>query len=356
MQGMNVLRSSLQLFSIITTVIAWLFFLSPLVLAQTTTDSEDVAGIDDAIILSEEEPVLLPNIHSNTFEYQSLWYNTIDGTFTWDLPAGVTAVAVDVATSSDFEPMEVFKPAISSFTLDDTLLKEGAQYLAVQLKDEDGWGDIAYHQIQIDTTPPEPFLVQSSVEEGVPIITFSTTDKMSGVERYEILISDKKTLYATPMEAQAGIDLHDLANGPHTVLVKAYDRAGNTTVSATTINNSLVGPTIEKETNIWAGAQGMLIVLLLLISLGQLFYIFYLQRQSVQREVMLRKEAHEVAKQMRKIFSALRDEIYDQINSLSKRPRLSKKEKEVVSGLNKALEVSEQLIEKEVDDVTDVLE
>ena len=58
---------------------------------------------------------------------------------------------------------------------------------------------------------------------------------------------------------------------------------------------------------------------------------------------------------MEKIFSALRDEIYDQINTITKRQRLSKKEKEAVENLNQALEVSETLIEKEIGDVEKIL-
>jgi hypothetical protein len=58
---------------------------------------------------------------------------------------------------------------------------------------------------------------------------------------------------------------------------------------------------------------------------------------------------------MEKIFSALRDEIYEQVNHITKRKRLSEKEKEAVEGLTQALEVSETLIEKEISDVKTIL-
>jgi hypothetical protein len=58
---------------------------------------------------------------------------------------------------------------------------------------------------------------------------------------------------------------------------------------------------------------------------------------------------------MEKIFSALRDEIYDQIMSITKSKRLSPKEKEAIEGLTQALEVSETLIEKEINDVKAIL-
>ena len=81
----------------------------------------------------------------------------------------------------------------------------------------------------------------------------------------------------------------------------------------------------------------------------------YQRKQHEQKEQKLRKETKEIQDQMEKIFSALRDEIYDQINLITKRPRLSKKEKEAVEGLNQALEVSETLIEKEINDVKTIL-
>jgi len=58
---------------------------------------------------------------------------------------------------------------------------------------------------------------------------------------------------------------------------------------------------------------------------------------------------------MEKIFSALRDEIYDQVNMITKRKRLSQSEKDAVEGLTQALEVSETLIEKEINDVKSIL-
>jgi hypothetical protein len=73
------------------------------------------------------------------------------------------------------------------------------------------------------------------------------------------------------------------------------------------------------------------------------------------REEKLRRETRDIQDQMEKIFSALRDEIYDQINTITKRKRLSKGEKEAVDGLHQALEVSETLIEKEINDVKTIL-
>jgi predicted transcriptional regulator len=84
-------------------------------------------------------------------------------------------------------------------------------------------------------------------------------------------------------------------------------------------------------------------------------YIWYEQKLLRQKEEKLRKETREIQDQMEKIFSALRDEIYDQINMITKRKRLSQSEKDAVEGLTQALEVSETLIEKEINDVKSIL-
>ena len=74
-----------------------------------------------------------------------------------------------------------------------------------------------------------------------------------------------------------------------------------------------------------------------------------------EKEEKLRRETREIQDQMEKIFSALRDEIYDQINHITKRKRMSAKEKEAVESLTQALEVSDTLIEKEISDVKSIL-
>ena len=87
----------------------------------------------------------------------------------------------------------------------------------------------------------------------------------------------------------------------------------------------------------------------------QVFYYWYEHKMMRVKEEKLRREVREIQDQMEKIFSALRDEIYDQVNMITKRKRLSKNEKAAVEGLTQALEVSETLIEKEINDVKAIL-
>jgi len=99
----------------------------------------------------------------------------------------------------------------------------------------------------------------------------------------------------------------------------------------------------------------LFIFFLILIIVTQIIYFIYEHRQIKKKEEKLRQETREIQEQMERIFSALRSEIYDQINMITKSKRLSAKEQIAVEGLTRALEVSENLIEKEINDVKLIL-
>jgi hypothetical protein len=154
--------------------------------------------------------------------------------------------------------------------------------------------------------------------------------------------------------------LKELENGTYTVKVVAYDRAGNVRESsvAVVITAGWTKPAeVVEETSVWDyfTALNLFIGFILSVVALQFVYMWYERKQFRIKEERLRRETREIQDQMEKIFSALRDEIYDQINMITKRKRLSQKEKEAVEGLNQALEVSETLIEKEINDVKSIL-
>ncbi len=324
-------------------------------------EPEPEEGTDAAIAFGD--PPRAPEVGSAAFLDPELWYNKLDGIFTWEIPFDVTEVAVELATSSDNDPSEVFDPPIDEFVVSAENLKDGIQYLSVQFKNQVGWGGITNRKIQIDTTPPEAFEVKvlaGTKVDSFPLINFEAVDPTSGIERYELLVAEREPVTITPDEARLGYLLTELVDGTYTVTVTAFDRAGNKTVSTAPvlITAGWIEPIEgEEKTSFWSFLTGtnLLIMFLVLVSLFEFAYIIYERKQFTKKEELLRKETREIQDQMEKIFSALRDEIYDQINEITKRPRLSKKEKEAVEGLNQALEVSETLIEKEINDVKKIL-
>jgi len=309
------------------------------------------------------DPPRVPEAGSTIFLDSEVWYATKAGVFTWDIPFDVDEIALDIATSSDFVPVTRYDPPIEQISLNGDLLQDGIQYLVLQYRNQVGWGGILYRKIMIDTIPPEPFVINvraGNNASAFPTLTFEAIDTVSGVESYELIITGNESVMVTPDEARIGYLLKNLEDGTYTVTVIARDKAGNERKSTTAvlITAGWTPPTsIIIASTIWDFFKGknLAIMLLLLVIVGQVLYFLHLRKQNEIREQKLRRETKEIQDQMEKIFSALRDEIYDQINTINKRDRLSKKEKEAVEGLNQALEVSETLIEKEISDVSKIL-
>lgn len=321
---------------------------------------------DDAAIIFGDPP-RAPEIGSPAFLDPELWYKNTEGVFSWTIPFDVNVVAVELSTSSDNQPDEnedaVKDPPTDEFIVTRDNLVDGIQYLSIKFKNQVGWGAVLNRKIQIDTTPPEPFEIDvraANSTTGFPLLNFAAKDATSGIDFYEVTIADKEPFKVTPDEAALGYLLKELEDGTYTVRVIAHDRAGNVregTVAVLITAGWIKPAEFVEEVTLWdfLTATNLFIAFLISIIGMLLAYLWYDRKQNHIREEKLRRETREIQDQMEKIFSALRDEIYDQINLISKRPRLSKKEKEAVEGLNQALEVSETLIEKEINDVKTIL-
>lgn len=328
---------------------------------ETTKPTTDTTPSDAAITFGE--PPRAPEAGSTTYLDSEVWYATKQGVFKWELPFDVDTVALDIATSSDFKPVTIYDPPIKEYTTSEEVLHDGIQYLTLQFKNQVGWGAILHRKIMIDSEPPRKFTIDVRAGNSpteFPTLTFEAQDVTSGIAKYEMSIAKGEAIEVTPDMARLGYLLKNLENGTYTVNVTAYDLAGNKREAsvAVMITAGWHPPVVVAEvTSVWDLFKGknLIILLLILTIIGLVIQIFVTRKQQERKEQKLRKETKEIQDQMEKIFSALRDEIYDQINMITKRERLSKKEKEAVEGLSQALEVSETLIEKEITDVSKIL-
>lgn len=328
---------------------------------QTPADSKSTTTDSGAIAFGD--PPRAPEVGSVVFLDPDTWYNKTSGSFTWDIPFDVNEMAIEIATSSDNVPKHSVKPPVGEFAITPDIITDGVQYLSIRFKNQVGWGAVTNRKLQIDTTAPEDFQIKvqaGTTPTSFPLLVFNATDVTSGIDHYELVIAGGDPIVVTPDEAKLGYLVKDLEDGTYTVKVTAFDKAGNSTVSTTAmlITAGWTKPSdVKEKSTFWSlvTPSNILITILILIILMLSGYIFYERKQSTKKEEKLRKETREIQDQMEKIFSALRDEIYDQVNNITKRPRLSTKEKEAVEGLNQALEVSETLIEKEISDVQKIL-
>jgi hypothetical protein len=319
----------------------------------------------NAIIFGD--PPRPPEVGSPTFLDPNIWYKETEGVFTWTLPFDVNAVAVELTDDPENKPQEnkaaINDPPTEEFAVSKDILKDGVQYISVNFKNQVGWGAPINRKLQIDTTAPEAFVVNvraGTAPNSFPLLNFEANDVTSGIDYYEMTIAEQEPIRITPDEAKLGYLLKDLEDGTYTVKVIAFDKAGNSRESsaAVLITAGWIKPAeVVDEGSFWDFFTAInLFIIFLVTVIGMLVgYLWYTHKRLKEREEKLRRETKEIQDQMEKIFSALRDEIYDQILSITSRKRLSPKEKEAIEGLTQALEVSETLIEKEINDVKAIL-
>lgn len=148
-----------------------------------------------------------------------------------------------------------------------------------------------------DKTPPEPFVIEISrdpkVAEGRSFIVFSTTDKQTGVDHYEVLEAKPKNVLASLNKlswldklkkiwgGQITSAAFEKANSPYilkdqalrsVIKVKAVDRAGNERLVEYQ-NDALDSVTHQQDHSpIWPWASGMAAAFaILLIALTAIF-------------------------------------------------------------------------------------
>ncbi|MDD4902016.1 MAG: cohesin domain-containing protein [Patescibacteria group bacterium] len=189
-----------------------------------------------------------PVITSDTHPDQTKWYKAKTADFSWKLPDGATGVSVAFDQKAGTEPGNVPDGLFNSkqYTAD----HDGSWYIHVKVKDNKGrWGTTGHFRVNIDSTPPKDFALSVKQDDpnDWPTLYFQTTDELSGLDKYEILID---SLSAEPIVLTAdktSYKLTDLAVGSHAIAVKALDLAGNGTLANLTFEFAAVATPVIKS-------------------------------------------------------------------------------------------------------------
>lgn len=185
---------------------------------------------------SEAGTPLAPVISSSTHSDPNAWYNNNNPKFTWKVPADVTTVRVLYDKSPVSNPTVVHRPPISGKDL--VGLSDGIYYFHAQFRNARGWGAVSHFRFQIDTVPPVAFTVkfpsQQNTNDPRPVVLFNTTDELSGIDYYEVKVSDGQAFKVTPGEIVASNPyvLPVQKSGQHSIIVRAIDKAGNSATAS----------------------------------------------------------------------------------------------------------------------------
>jgi len=171
-----------------------------------------------------------PEIISSTHPNPNKWYQLTTVEFSWQIGSDITSDSVVMDKNPRTIPQTVFSPAITSKEITD--LSESVWYFHAQLKNSYGWGDVTHFRVGIDTTPPDPFTIQTDngndSTNPQPILKFKAYDALSGIDHYEIKISEIQNLNVLAEEVVNGsYKIPVCPPGKYSVIIRAVDQAGN---------------------------------------------------------------------------------------------------------------------------------
>ena len=178
-----------------------------------------------------------PKVFSPSHPDQNKWYNNNSPTLSWEKEEGVIDFSYSLDNSFYGMPDNISEGDYTSASYAD--LEDGIWYFHIKAKKEDVWGGITHYILLIDTIPPaaftlsfEPTLRSPVMTAREPIVSFITTDSLSGLDHYNLKLID---LTKAPQKKETGFfvevssphQLPSLASGEYEVIVRAFDRAMN---------------------------------------------------------------------------------------------------------------------------------
>lgn len=296
---------------------------------------------------------LRARITSSTHPDQTKWYNRTHVVLDWTNAQGVTAVRLGYDQDAGGSPYVLYADPISHKELD---LKNGIWYFHVQQNGPGGWGPVSTFRIQIDTTPPSPLTVEfpnGTTKDGETIAAlFGTTDTLSGIDYYELSVDGVRSVASA--EEGAGVYALPVGNaGDHTLVVTAYDKAGNTARAEGRFTT--IGTPEEPAFSLFAWLTASYLALALLV-IAALFLIAVIIWYLWHRFHAFRRtypgtmgHTHRV---LRERFEELTEAVVNEVMTLENartRRELTREEKRVIGNLKKLIKKTEFYVENTVE-------
>ena len=299
---------------------------------------------------------LLAHITSSTHPDETQWYKLSHAIFDWTNAQGISTVRLGYDKNADGNPSVPYNDPISHKELD---LADGIWYFHVQEKDTGGWSPVSTYRVQIDTVPPLPFDIKfpngTTTQSGSAIaVQFATSDDLSGIDHYQISVDGKESTasadegsrpYALPADS-----------GEHTLLVRAYDKAGNVAIAEGKF--AVVGGVTEPSplfTLGWTAVNYLTLALVALAVLGTLLFgVWYIRAHFSAYRRRLNHQLGLTHTHVHKEFDTLKEVITEEVLTLeqakSKRS-LTREEERIVARFKKLLDHAEQTIEKDLESI-----
>ncbi len=182
-----------------------------------------------------------PTVFSETHPFQDQWYNNNSPQVAWNKDPGVTDFSYNLDDKPFTVPDNDMDSTNTSMAYEN--LSDGIWYFHIKEKKEGVWGLTTNFTIRIDTSSPAAFkpevsFLTSSSSRQV-LVSFFTTDSLSGLDYYEVGIVPKSGTNESPAFVQTSSPYQFSLQSSEDVrvIVRAFDRAGNSIDESVDVNS-----------------------------------------------------------------------------------------------------------------------
>lgn len=277
--------------------------------SQTNILLNDGLGTATNVGLGRAEYSIIPKapegvvVFSETHPSQSEWYNNNNATIAWEREPNVTGFSFIVDNKPNTIPDDTVDTEDTVTSLSN--LSDGLWYFHIKAMKRGVWGTAGHFLVRVDTTPPAAFkpeasyLLESLTSIDRALVSFFTTDNVSGINRYEIGIIDKnQPVTESPVFVQADSPFQvPITKGSNVeVIVRAIDKAGNVRDQAISVKTPFIITQFLKDNIVYVLLFIILLGLTILIThyLVGHHIIRYLKKAFV---LMKKEEAQEILHQ-----------------------------------------------------------
>ncbi len=178
-----------------------------------------------------------PIVVSETHPDQSKWYANASAVFKWALDSRADGYSYVLNKEVVDIPDNISEGNSTSVSYKNA--SPGTSYFHIKALREGVWGGTTHFAINTDTEGPAEFpidvLPSAHTNQTQPIIAFTTTDELSGLDHYELKLIPLRVTQVTTksfdqnlfVETQSPYIPPQLSVGTYNVIVRAYDDAGN---------------------------------------------------------------------------------------------------------------------------------
>ncbi|MFM2357926.1 MAG: hypothetical protein RJA61_663 [Candidatus Parcubacteria bacterium] len=237
-------------------------------------------------------------IFSETHPFSSEWYNNNSPVLLWEKDSGVTGFSYVLDDKPNTVPPNEITSAETTIAYES--LVDGLWYFHVKAYKNGVWGSTGHFLLRIDTTPPAEFtpeinyIVAALAIVERALVSFFTTDNLSGVVKYEVGVIDKSqptTQSPVFVESQSPFQVPVTSKEGSRVIVRATDAAGNVRDSSVDVDMPFALTQFIKEYLVYI-LSGIILIALCMLLIHYLFGHHILRRLRRAFKIASEEDVH----------------------------------------------------------------